>query len=400
MTALPTSATTRDLYKQFHGIIYGRDELNERDFDRAEEYLDSVISLVSLLDTDVPTPNDITSLEKFIYTRHAKVLSHYEAYVKGRQLDLFGRKLFPDATCARWYLNYISPTKLVDGAWLHGVGRLDSSPVKQLLQDIYNDERGRGGNDVERQKDHIQVYKELLNSLTPERERAWTADDIIANALIDDKAYTSGCIQMALGQCPTRFLPEIIGYNLGYEQVALHLLITVTELRELGLDSTYFDLHVTVDNLDCGHARTALDAAKAFLAGRTGAELKHSLDRIWMGYRLSDYPSTAEDIIASYDLRGIVSTMLARKGLLSHAMHDSISIPQSSLGELMRNGNGPALLDLLITRGYFSGSHFTATRFHQLLQSRMIGTFTKDELRYLQQWFNERDTRSSMRSRL
>jgi hypothetical protein len=57
-----------------------------------------------------------------------------------------------------------------------------------------------------------------------------------------------------------QFLPEVIGFNLGYEQLPLHLLITAYELKELGIDPYYFTLHITVDNADSGHGRKAVEA--------------------------------------------------------------------------------------------------------------------------------------------
>ena len=46
---------------------------------------------------------------------------------------------------------------------------------------------------------------------------------------------------------------------MGYEQLPLHLLISNYELKELGIDSHYFNLHITIDNFDNGHAQKALE---------------------------------------------------------------------------------------------------------------------------------------------
>ena len=39
-------------------------------------------------------------------------------------------------------------------------------------------------------------------------------------------------------------------------------LITNYELKELGIDSKYFNLHITIDNFDNGHAQLATNAIK------------------------------------------------------------------------------------------------------------------------------------------
>ena len=91
----------------------------------------------------------------------------------------------------------------------------------------------------------------------------------------------------------------MIGFNLGYEQLPLHLLITAYELNELGLDPYYFTLHVTVDNADTGHARRAvagvLDAMPRF--GDAGEFWRRVRD----GFRLNDLGAGTNDVIRGFD---------------------------------------------------------------------------------------------------
>src|SRR5690606_1447442 len=84
-----------------------------------------------------------------------------------------------------------------------------------------------------------------------------------ADGDLPDPLFQQGLVQLALGWNAQEFLPEIVGFNLAYEQLPLHLLITAYELNELGIDPYYFTLHVTVDNADTGHARRACTAALA-----------------------------------------------------------------------------------------------------------------------------------------
>ena len=71
-------------------------------------------------------------------------------------------------------------------------------------------------------KNHVVLYRSLLTryALDP-------LDDL------DDALYRQGLVQLALGWNAERFLPEVVGFNLGYEQLPLHLLITAYELNEL-----------------------------------------------------------------------------------------------------------------------------------------------------------------------
>lgn len=52
-------------------------------------------------------------------------------------------------------------------------------------------------------------------------------------------------IQLCLGNSG-KYLPELLGFNLGYEELPLHLLTTIDDLKELGIDSTYFQIHVSI----------------------------------------------------------------------------------------------------------------------------------------------------------
>ncbi len=57
---------------------------------------------------------------------------------------------------------------------------------------------------------------------------------------LPDEYYHQSAIQLALAYAPSDFIPEIAGFNFGYERLPLHLLITNYELKGLGIDSKYF----------------------------------------------------------------------------------------------------------------------------------------------------------------
>ncbi|MBI1567292.1 iron-containing redox enzyme family protein, partial [Escherichia coli] len=93
-----------------------------------------------------------------------------------------------------------------------------------------------------------------------------------------------------------RFLPEVIGYNLGYEQPPLHLLITTHELAELGIDAHYFQLHVTIDNAASGHARRAIESFTELMRDEQPA----FYERVRHGYRLNNLGIDTPSLIASF----------------------------------------------------------------------------------------------------
>src|SRR5690606_26656101 len=119
---------------------------------------------------------------------------------------------------------------------------------------------------------------------------------------LHDSHYTQGAIQLALAYSAARFLPEVIGFNLGYEQLPLHLLITAYELDELGIDPYYFTVHVTVDNAGTGHARRALDSVIGTMP-RVG-DAAEFYSRMRRGYQLNDLGMSTVDVIRSFNLEG------------------------------------------------------------------------------------------------
>src|SRR5690606_35265029 len=134
---------------------------------------------------------------------------------------------------------------------------------------IYLEELGEG-----RPADnHVSMYRRLLDVNGCEHLMPLT-----------DGHYVQGAIQLCLARHAAQFMPEVVGFNLGYEQLPLHLLITTYEMKELGLDPYYFQVHVTVDNSGSGHARKALESVNALRPMGMDADLYYK--RVRRGYRL------------------------------------------------------------------------------------------------------------------
>ncbi len=124
-------------------------------------------------------------------------------------------------------------------------------------------------------KNHVLLYRRLLKWL-----------GLNTGAHLGAPLFEQGAIQLAPGLSGREMLPEVIGFNLGYEQLPLHLLITACELNELGIDPYYFTLHVTVDNTASGHAVKAVDAV--IDNSRRDADPREFLRRVRQGNLLND----------------------------------------------------------------------------------------------------------------
>ncbi|MDR9778439.1 iron-containing redox enzyme family protein, partial [Rhizobium hidalgonense] len=117
------------------------------------------------------------------------------------------------------------------------------------------------------------------------------------------------------------YLPEVIGFNLGYEQLPLHLLITSYELDELGIDPYYFSLHVTVDNAHNGHAQQAVESVFAMLPLFDGRD--EFYQRLRRGYQLNNLGASTEQIIEKIDLKQALKQVFANKAVVGQFAHSN-----------------------------------------------------------------------------
>ncbi|KAJ3339331.1 hypothetical protein HDU93_008336 [Gonapodya sp. JEL0774] len=239
------------------------------------------------------------------YNQTLKALDEYRAH-RLRKISESGGDLrrgndfIPSKEFARVFLTQAAPTKLVDGVWLQHINRIATSKpslsgILGDLYDIYVEELGAGV----RQQNHVTAYLQLLDqigiSMPPSNTRAFVDQEVLF-----DSAFRVGLIQLGLSKFPEELLPEILGYNLGYEQLPLHLLVTIEELRAIGFDPYYFQLHVTIDNSATGHAHIATQAVTTYLdfvaTQQSPDVLISHWKRILAGYALNDIQPCTRDM--------------------------------------------------------------------------------------------------------
>ncbi|SFV16439.1 iron-containing redox enzyme family protein [Pseudoduganella namucuonensis] len=298
----------------------------------------------------------------------------YQQYLTERRAGA-PRRYFSNKSHALHFLRGAAPTKLVDGAWLYGMlQRWRDDDVRPLI-DIYIEELGNGVPD----KNHVLLYRQLLE-----------AHGIAADAPLPDDHYVQGAIQLAFGHCGDEFLPELVGFNLGYEQLPLHLLITAYELNELGVDPYYFTLHVTVDNAATGHAAGALNAMRRLLA--RGACPATFLRRMVAGMRLNELGAGTLSIIEGFDLDREVAAMLAEKSRHGRNMHsDYCRVGGRTVNEWLASPDQvPAFLRQLEQQGWIRrGEEPRNSRFWRLIEgerAEMFGVFSVAEQQLLRDW--------------
>jgi hypothetical protein len=321
-----------------------------------------------------PLPDDLDGLAEWVEINASNVASEYREYLEGRRSGR-DRTFFSSKAHALYFLQQVAPTKLVDGAWLYSsVSHADDWRYRDLIR-TYLEELGDG----EPALNHVVLYRKLL------------ADhDCAPTETLDDEHYIQGAIQLALGHLGDEFLPELLGYNLGYEQLPLHLLITAFELNELGIDPYYFTLHVTIDNASTGHAHKAV---KTVLDLLPNDEFRPDfIARLRNGYLLNELGKGTQAVIGSFDLEQEVVAMLERKRSFGKHMHsDYCRIEGLTVNEwLAKPGQCRAFLAALENKGWIKRYQDPSeSRFWQMIDGPgavMFGVFSGYEMQLLRDW--------------
>ena len=338
----------------------------------AAQFLHEQIAATDHAPSELPDhPGDLLA---WMESNTAAVHARYADYLAQRRAG-GPRRYFSTRAHALFVLRSIAPTKLADGAWLYGLVQHWRNPRLADLVRTYVEELGEGRPD----KNHVLLYRGLLarHALAP-------LDDL------PDELWRQGAIQLALGWNAQEFLPEVIGFNLGYEQLPLHLLITAYELNELGLDPYYFTLHVTVDNASTGHARRACLAALELLpriddAGAFWQRMRSGCKLAWAGLGTNA-------VIESFDVEQETLRILAHKALTGHGAHSGYcQVAGRSVNDWLRDpGQMPAFLAALEAANWIQrGRPPAESRFWRLLQGQraeMFGVFSSYELQVIHDW--------------
>ena len=321
-----------------------------------------------------PLPDDVQAWPQWTADNAQQVAQQYAQYLEGRHAGE-PRRFFSNKAHALFFLQHVAPTKLVDGAWLYSTLKHAADWRYQGLIRTYLEELGDGDPAL----NHVVLYRNLL-----------AQHDCLAAHTLDDQLYVQGAVQLALGHLGDDFLPEVIGYNLGYEQLPLHLLISAFELNELGIDPYYFTLHVTIDNASTGHARKAVDTVCGFLSAADDPQ--QFLARLRRGYQLNELGMGSTAVIQSFDLEQELVAVLERKRAFGQHMHsDYCQLEGKTVNQwLAAPGQIRPFLRVLQDKGWIKrDADPQHSRFWQLIDgpgAAMFGVFSGYEKQVLHDW--------------
>ncbi|EJL02183.1 hypothetical protein PflQ2_2779 [Pseudomonas fluorescens Q2-87] len=361
------AGTVRQSYER---LLHAPDDADKQTL--AQALLQSCLEQASALPQDMP--DDPAALQAWVEQHSAGVARQYAEYLERRKSG-GPREFFTSKAHALYFLQAVAPTKLVDGAWLYGVLKHWHDHRFEGLLCTYLEELGDGYP----AQNHVVIYRKLL------------AEHGLPDAPdIDDERYLQGAVQLALGYAGDEYLPEVIGYNLGYEQLPLHLLISAYELTELEIDPYYFTLHVTIDNASTGHAHKAVQSLMQLMPME--ADREAFWRRVTLGYRLNDLGQGSRAIIESFDVYREVLDMLERKRPFGQHMHsDYCKFEGKTVNQwLAVPGQLEGFLEALQGKGWIKRHQDPQdSRFWTLIEgagAAMFGVFSPYEKQLLHDW--------------
>ena len=261
------------------------------------ELLDDTLSAAS--DSD---PTSILSipeyspsvLKKLLDTAHLTGADRYQQYLARRRSG-GPRELFPTVAHAHEWLRLAACVKYVDGSWVSAILLQPSDRARKsakIAWQVISEEFGDGDID----KNHVYIYHRLIDSLglggRDMNGRAMQGDQPgFDRSPIDQgipRCWAAALAQQCIGLLSPEFFPESLGFNMAYETLPYHLLVTSYELRELDIDDSYFALHITIDNPHSGHAAMARLAVETYLNEQEGESQKLAWRRVQAGMVLAE----------------------------------------------------------------------------------------------------------------
>lgn len=406
----------KQLYHKLHNLEYHSEIISE-----SRELLLALFSS-TIADAIKEPENTILSVEQFsvdrlkdfLTAKDADVTNRWEEYLARRRAG-GPREMFGDREEAKWWLKQAAPVKYVDGAWLGHINKI-STPFKyrQITKNawqVMSEELGDG--DIA--KNHVHVYRELMEDIEARLPEAESEDFIHPrHGLSELRCWKAAMAQLAISLFPHDFLPEALGFNMAYESLPLHLLKTVKELRELRLNPYYFELHISIDNADSGHAAMAMAAVVDYLrlvAQDQGEEAAHiAWKRVQAGYILAEglpttpespsLKSTASEPFPRTDTEAQLVAIFAAKSSVAHKIHcnSRLRIGRRSLVDWLEPNafSNPVwqrdfLHDLSNCKPWVIKGHSNQSRLVRELswEGKMFGSFTEKEVGIVEAWIDE-----------
>ncbi|NMO50806.1 hypothetical protein HH310_06320 [Actinoplanes sp. TBRC 11911] len=332
-----------------------------------------------------------TDLKPFRYEERAfdaRMDSIYDALVDtAGRYDPASDSLFRTREDVVERLRQSGPLNQTDGVWLRNVATI--GPIDDLtgfLTRIWLDEVGEG----DPGQNHANVFTRTLESVriqtAPLSSIEYAQDDTLL-----ESAFTLPLFQLVVSQFTEQFFPEILGMTLFLEWESVELTTTQRLLEHHKLDSTYYALHVAIDNAHEGHGGIAKRAVKRYLGRFPDDSRQEQWRRVWNGYVAFRTTGTlgadlAAKVTSPTRTRDRVIAMIEHKKKYGSLNHARVA-PQTGMSNNLFENPGQ-MLDALVGSGQVvpgdpDGSPFMA---QMRFGGHMYRVFTDEEQRYWADW--------------
>ena len=346
---------------------------------------------------------DPVALGSFLEAERHDVLDEFESYIRRRNAGC-GPVLFKTREEATQRLKRNAPLNYIDGAWLCRIHKVTTPfalrGVTKVAWQTFSEELGDG----DLQKNHVLLYRNLLQSIGIVLPDGDSADFIHPRHEMDDEqSWKSAVGQLLISLFPNTFLPEILGFNLHFESLATADLKAAKELPEFGISPYYYALHISIDNADSGHSAMALATIIQLmnLVRETSLmEYEETWKRIQGGYLLSQSLNESETVHL-YEEK--LAEMLYRKTKLAHKIHCASrarigqrtlsawsSLPWSNANHDGNSWKGGFLAALAESKPWvYKGDSSKSLLMRELSwKGRMFGAFTQSEAELMRTWID------------
>lgn len=353
-------------------------------------------------------------LNQFLKAKDEDCTNRWEEYLARRRAG-GPREIFSDKDEAKWWLKQAAPVKYVDGAWLGHINKI-TTPFKyrnitKNAWQVMSEELGDG----DLAKNHVYVYRQLMDDINADLPAADSEDFINPHHKLDQtRCWKAAIAQLLISLFPRDFLPESLGFNMAYESLPLHLLKTVKELREVRLNPYYFELHISIDNADSGHAAMAMAAVADYIDlvekedGTEAAQI--AWRRCQAGYILAEgLPTTpespslkveSESPFPSTETETALLDIFAAKAFVAHKIHcnSRLKIGRRSLVDWLEpkafadeQWRKEFIADLGNCKPWVIKGDSEKSRLVRELswEGKMFGSFTQTEVEVVKAWIDE-----------
>lgn len=367
------------------------------------------------------------AMEELLRNEHEQVLSRWEQNLATtHNTSSKSSCLFRSRQEAREWLRRNAPVKYVDGAWLGHIHKTTTPfGLRGITKDtwqVLSEELGDG--DLE--KNHVYLYRQLLRDsdiLLPDGDSPDFVHPDYSHGMDDVKVWRAAVCQLLISLFPDDFLPEILGFNLHFEQLTLDTLMASRELSRYGISAYYFQLHISIDNADSGHAAMALGIVARYMdlitetKGEAAAQV--AWRRVQAGYMLSRSagdvacepmqpvaePSSEHGLFLPTEDEAAMISMFKSKAQVSSKIHcpNRVKIGQRTITEwlsteLWSSQRPQDQLRLLHDLGDASpwvrrGDSARSLLIRELSwKGKMFGAFTHAEVNRVKQWIDSLGT--------